>query len=309
MDSFDLAGVFAVPPLARSADAKRNIDFEQNSRIVRHITTGGITRLLYGGNAFLYHVSLDEFEQLAEWLSRLRDEMWVIPSIGPGYGHAIDQASILKRYKFTCVMILPSGDPRDAAGLERGYRNIAEASDSKLIVYLKDENNFGSDLEAGLDVIARLVDDGVCIAVKYAVVRKDPSHDYYLESLLTRIDRRHVISGIGERPAIIHMRDWGLPGFTTGSGCIAPALSQSLFAACRAKEFQEAERLRSLFIPLEDMRDQWGPAIVLHSATELSGIASTGPTPPYVTRLSDERRTELALVAKELNLRNGEAGI
>ncbi len=44
----DLRGVFAVPPLARSHDARRSLDFEQNNLIVRHIANGGITRFIYG---------------------------------------------------------------------------------------------------------------------------------------------------------------------------------------------------------------------------------------------------------------------
>ena len=38
---------------------------------------------------------------------------------------------------------------------------------------------------------------------------------------IDHLDRDRVISGMGERPAIVHMRDFGLSGFTTGSGCIA----------------------------------------------------------------------------------------
>ena len=66
------------------------------------------------------------------------------------------------------------------------------------------------------------MDSGVCAAIKYAVVREDPAQDDYLAGLLRRVDRTKVISGIGERPAVVHMRDWGLPGFTTGCGCVAP---------------------------------------------------------------------------------------
>jgi len=82
------------------------------------------------------------------------------------------------------------------------------------ILYLKDEHNFGPNKEAGLDVVARLVDDGLCVGIKYAVVRDDPSQDPFLENLLSRVDRKFVISGIGERPAVVHLRDWKLPGFT-----------------------------------------------------------------------------------------------
>src|SRR5216684_2270707 len=236
-----LQGVFAVPPLARKPDAKRTIDFDRNSDIVRHIVNGGITRLIYGGNAFLYHVTLAEYEQLLGWLNDLADDVWAIPSIGPSFGRAMDQAALLRQYQFPCAMMLPCGDPRDALGLELGLREIAEAARTKLIVYLKNENNFGADSDAGLDAVARLVDDEICVGIKYAVVRADPTHDSYLEALLARVDRKLVISGIGERPAITHLRDWKLPGFTTGSGCIAPYLSQMLFAACARQDFDEAE--------------------------------------------------------------------
>ena len=296
----NLHGVFAVPPLARKSDAKRSIDFEQNSLIAQHIVDGGINRLLYGGNAFLYHITLAEYEQLLGWLGDLAGDVWAIPSIGPSYGRGMDQAMLMRRYQFPCAMILPSSDPRDALGLERGYREIAEAAQTSLIVYLKDENNFGPDRDAGLDAVARLVDDNVCVAIKYAVVRQDPAHDRYLEALLQRVDRKFVISGIGERPAIVHLRDWNLPGFTTGSGCIAPRLSQELFEVCGTADFETAQSLRARFIPLEDLRDLWGPARVLHSATELAGIALTGPVPPYVTGLSAEQEQMLAPVAKSL---------
>jgi dihydrodipicolinate synthase/N-acetylneuraminate lyase len=300
----DLQGVFAVPPLARSSDARRAIDFAQNESIVRHLANGGVTRFLYGGNAFLYHLTLAEYEQLLDWLGDFAGDWWAIPSVGPSFGRAMDQARLLQRHRFPCVMVLPCGDPRDAAGLERGYREIAAASGTKLIVYLKEENNFGADKEAGLEAVARLVDDGICVAIKYAVVRQDPAVDGYLEALLKRVDRQAVISGIGERPAVIHMRDWKLPGFTTGSGCLAPRLSQLLFEACRRNDFEAAERLRARFIPLEDLRDAWSPAKVLHHATELAGIARTGALPPYLSALSDEQQQRLSPVAQNLTGEN-----
>lgn len=306
IDVDDFRGVFAVPPLARRVDAIRSLDFEQNERIVRHVMSGGITRLIYGGNAFLYHLTLTEYEQLLDWLAQL--ESWVIPSVGPDYGRAIDQATLLRKHRFPCVMVLPCSDPRDAIGLERGYREIAEAADTKLILYLKDEENFGKDREAGLDSVARLVDDGVCIGIKYAVVRDDPSRDLYLEGLLRRVDRKFVISGIGERPAIAHLRQWKLPGFTTGSGCIAPHASQLLFDACAEGDFERAESLRSAFLPLEDLRDKWGPAQVLHAAVELAGIARTGAVPSFLSLATQEQLERISPVAQALLQRNALIG-
>src|SRR4030095_3286918 len=255
-----LRGVFAVPPLARQNDSARSIDFEQNDLIVKHIYDGGITRLIYGGNAFLYHLTLAEFEALLEWLSGVSNDLWLIPSVGPSFGRAMDQAPLLRRHGFNVAMMLPCGDPRDAAGLEQGYREFVSASGCKLIVYLKDESNFGSDKNAGLDAVSRLVDDGACVGIKYAVVRDDPKHDPYLESLLARVDRKYIISGIGERPANVHLRDWRLTGFTTGSGCIAPSLSQQLFERLTVADYEMAAQLRVKFIPLVDLRDEWRPA-------------------------------------------------
>ena len=68
----DLSGVFAVPPLARRADKERSLDLAENDRLVRHMSEGGLTRFLYGGNAFLYHVTLKEYEQLARLDERHR---------------------------------------------------------------------------------------------------------------------------------------------------------------------------------------------------------------------------------------------
>jgi dihydrodipicolinate synthase/N-acetylneuraminate lyase len=296
-----LDGVFAVPPLARTPGKARTIDFEESSRIVRHIAKGGISRFIYGGNAFLYHLTLDEYEQLLAWQAAIKEDgLWFIPSAGPSYGRLMDQAKLLRRFAVPCVMTLPCGDPRDAAGLELGLREFADAADALLMLYLKEETNMGADLMAGLDTVAQLVDEGICIAIKYAVVRKDPSQDPYLEQLLKRVEQRKVISGIGERPAINHLRQWGLPGFTTGSGCLAPALSAAVFSACRAGDYAEAERVRSRFIELEDLRDAWGPARVLHHALELAGVAATGPIPPFVSELSAEQNHRIQPVAQEL---------
>jgi dihydrodipicolinate synthase/N-acetylneuraminate lyase len=296
----DLRGVFPVPSLPRRDDDRRSIDFVEADRLQRHMAAGGVRRFLYGGNAFLYHLTLAEYEELLEWLASQPDEWWMIPSAGPSYGRLMDQAPLLKRHRFPCVMALPCGDPRDAAGLERGLREFADAAATPLVLYLKEESNFGPDLEAGLDVVGRMVDEGLCAWIKYAVVRPDPSEDPYLESLLRRVEPGRVISGIGERPAVVHMEEWGLPGFTTGSGCVQPRLSQEIHEACERGDYGTARALREHFIPLEDLRDAWGPARVLHHATGLAGVAGTGPIPPFVSPLDEARLVQLAPVARAL---------
>jgi 4-hydroxy-tetrahydrodipicolinate synthase len=300
-EPFALDGVFAVPPLARRRDPRRSLDFDESLRIVRHIARGGITRLIYGGNAFLYHLTLAEYEQLLEWQRNMQQEgLWFVLSAGPSFGRLMDQAPLLRRFGISCVMVLPCGDPRDAAGIGEGLREFVDASGARVLAYIKEESNLGADKERGLDTLGALVDDGICIGIKYAVVRDDPKVDPYLQSLLDRVDRAKVVSGIGERPAITHLRDWKLTGFTTGSGCLAPALSAGILRACQRGDFAEAERLRAHFLGLEDMRDQWGPARVLHHAVELAGIATTGPIPPFVSALTAEQQQHIEPVAREL---------
>ena len=296
----DLRGVFAVPPLCRTDCASRSIDFEQNKRVVAHIRAAGITRLIYGGNAFLYHITLDEYALLLDWLARLPRDLWVIPSLGPSFGRAYEQARLIRAFHFPCAMVLPCNDPSDAVGLEEGYREIANAAATKLLLYIKDEKSFGADKQQGLDAVGRLVADGVCIGIKYAIVRENPAADDYLAGLLQRVDRSFVISGIGERPAVSHLRDWKLSGFTTGSGCVAPHLSQALFASCERGDFDHADELRSQFIALEDLRDDWGPARVLHAAVGEAQIAQTGRIPPFVSGVSDAQLQTLSGPVREL---------
>jgi 4-hydroxy-tetrahydrodipicolinate synthase len=303
----DFRAVFAVPPLARRRDARRTIDHDQNDRIVRYVVNGGITRLLYGGNAFVYHLALGEYEELLASLAAVAGDTWIIPAIGPSYGRAIDQAAIVRRHAFPTAMLLPCNDPRDAAGLTHGIREIADALGTPVVLYLKDDHTFGADVIAGLDAAAALVDAGVVCAIKYAIVRRDPLADAYLDGLLARVDRSVVVSGMGEKPAVVHMRDRGLPGFTTGSGCVAPALSAALLAAALAGRWIDAEGLRQVFLPLETLRDDWGPARVLHAAVEDAGIAATGPIPPYVSEVPASKRVAVRAAAAALALANRDA--
>jgi dihydrodipicolinate synthase/N-acetylneuraminate lyase len=294
----DRHGVIAVPPLCR--DASGAIDFRESEKVVAHIGAGGVTRLMYGGNAFLYHITLAEYEQMLAWLTTLDDKYWCIPAAGPSFGRLIDQAPLLRKYKFPAVMALPCADPRDAKGLEAGLRRFSAEAETPLIVYLKDEPNFGTDLMAGLDAVARLVSDGVCVGIKYAVVRKDPTVDGYLTSLLERVDRNFVISGIGERPAIIHWTQFQLAGFTSGSVCVAPGKTQAIFNALEAGDTATAASIREAFIPHEDLRDAWGPARVLHASMSLAGIAESGPIPPFISALNDAQQKQLGPVAVAL---------
>jgi len=296
--------IYPVPPLARHNDARRSLNFPENEKLFRFLKESAVTRIVYGGNAFIYQITMAEYTELTHWLGGLTNQMTIVPAVGPSYGRAMDQAILIRKYKFPSVLVLPTADPRDAAGLERGMREIADACGVPLSLYVKHEQDFGDDLEAGMDVIGRLVDAKICSSIKYAIVRKDPAVDPYLTAFLKRVPSSRVISGIGEGPAIVHLRDFKLTGFTTGSGVLAPKLCRSLLDACAAKDYAKAETIRAAFMPLENLRDQWGPPKVLHSAVQLAGIAETGPIPPPVSLLPAAEIDRLRPICQELRSRN-----
>ena len=65
----DLArSVLAVPPLARNPDLTLNA--EANAALIRHLEAGGVSTLLYGGNANLYNVGLYEYGAILDLLEQ-----------------------------------------------------------------------------------------------------------------------------------------------------------------------------------------------------------------------------------------------
>lgn len=270
------ASVWAVPPLCRANETE--FACEENRKLVEHIRGGGITTLLWGGNAIFYHLSLKEYAAALELISSLGDDAtWMIPSIGPSYGQIVDQAPILSQFEFPTAMLLPQQDIVTSAGVATATRRCVEMIDRPIVLYLK------YDGKLSVDDAKRLVDDGLISAIKYAVVRQDHRQDDYLQRLVDAVGGQMILSGLGDQPAIIHMRDFGLGGFTTGCGCVAPQMSTDLLAAIRSKEWQRAEKIRADFEPLEDLRNGHGPITVLHAAVELAGIAKTGPVTPMLS--------------------------
>jgi dihydrodipicolinate synthase/N-acetylneuraminate lyase len=287
------ASVLAVPPLARNADLTLNRT--ANAALIKHIEGGGISTLLYGGNANLYHISAGEYGALLDMLAELAaPNTWVIPSVGPDFGKMMDQAAVLRSRSFPTVMVLPATFPNTVAGAEAGLRRFAQTFGKPIIVYIKAEGYLTPE------AVKRLVDDGLVAGIKYAIVREDPRKDAFLSQLVELVDRRYIVSGIGERPAIVHLRDFGLSGFTTGSGCVGPRGSSGLLAALKNKDYPRAEELRAAFIPLEDLRDAHSPIRVLHEAVRLAEIADTGPILPLLSNLDLEHHPRVKKAAQDL---------
>jgi dihydrodipicolinate synthase/N-acetylneuraminate lyase len=274
------ASVLSVPPLARNANLA--LDKAENAKLLNHLRGGGVRTFMYGGNANLYNIGVSELRSLSEMLMELaRDDDWVIPSVGSDFGKALDQVTVMRDLPFPTVMLLPHKAQSTPAGVAIGIRKLTDAYGKPVIAYVKDEGY----VEAA--DMGRLVKDGAVCAIKYAIVRDNPKNDSFLSELVNCVDRSMIISGIGERPAIDHLTKFGLQAFTSGSVCVAPGLSMALLRAIKRNDLAEAERIRALFIPLEDQRDKHSPLRVLHDAVRLAGISNTGPMQPYLTGFSD----------------------
>ena len=289
--------VIAVPPLARDSDLK--ICATENAKVIRHLEDGGVRTLLYGGNAVFYHIALAEY---AATLAMLRDnagsDTMVIPSVGPAFGTSMDQADVLRDFDFPTAMVLPARDISTPEGVATGIRKFAEAYGKPIVLYIK----FKGYLDP--EHARALMDDGVVNWIKYAIVCDDPAQDDYLRHLVDCVDPQRIVSGIGEQPAIVHLRDFGVQSFTSGCVCVAPMLSMNMLAALKAGDFDTAECIRQTFEPLENIRNTINPIRVLHTALAEAGIADTGPILPLLHEVNDQERANIAEAAKTLLAHN-----
>lgn len=285
--------VLSVPPLAWNKDLTPN--HASNAQLIRHIEAGQVTTLLYGGNANMHHIGVTGLaDLLGQLIEAASDQTWIIPSVGPDFGGMMDQAPVLRDLEFPTVMILPIQFPATPDGIEKGIRHFAGNLGKPVIIYIKQDNYLPVSRLAGLQA------DGLLAAIKYAVPREVTGEDPYLSDLCEAIGPGNIVSGFGERPAIEHLKTFDLAGFTSGCVCIAPQLSMRLLRAIQGKDWEEAKRIHSLFMPMEDQRERISPIRVLHDAITLAGIAGMGPLYPMLSGIEESEHETIGHTAKEL---------
>ena len=293
------ASVISVPPLCR--DASFNLSAAENAKLIQHIESGGVSTLLYGGNANFYNIALGEFEAVLDQLeAAAAPDTLIVPSVGPYFGMAMEQAAILARKKFPTVMLLPTVAVSSPEGVRTAVLKLVERLGRPIVLYIKDANY------VTLDVVKSLVEAKAISWIKYAVVRADPAQDELLAGLVLTVDPAIIVSGIGEQPAIVHYTKFGVRAFTSGCVCVAPRRSQEMLRALQAGDLEWAEKIRERFVALEDLRNAHGPIPVLHHAVAQAGIAQTGPMLPLLANLSDELIDEIHPAAEGLLKWNAE---
>lgn len=294
VSSKDLAAsVLVVPPLARNPDLSLN--GPENRKLITHIENGGVSTLLYGGNANFYHIPLSEYAGTLDFLAgAVCPDTWLIPSAGPDYGRLMDQALILRERDFPTAMTLPNSSPGTTAGTMTALRRFAERLQRPIILYVKRSDRLPPA------AIADLVHDEIVFAVKYAIMCDNPSQDDYLRQLRDHVSADCIVSGLGELPAVVHLREFDLISFTSGSGAIAPRASNALLRALKGQDYQQAEAIRDAFLPLENCRNRISPIRVLHEAVSLCGVAQTGPILPFLHNLEQDDHADVQVAAQQL---------
>jgi dihydrodipicolinate synthase/N-acetylneuraminate lyase len=270
----------ALPPMART-EAGEIATLEQ-AKILAWLREGGITSFLYGGCANFFNASVRQYAATLDVIERLAQaDDWVIPTIGPDFGKAMDQIEILKGRDFPSAMLLPLS-PVTAAGVATGLRRLSDAFGRPLMVFFK-----SPDYATATDLVA-MIKDGVLCCVEYGIGGSTDKPEPFLADLLCRAGNADaIIDGAGERTITLHAR-FGLKGYTSGSGVVAPHLSMALLNAVKRGDLAEAERIRDYFLELEGLRQAFAPIPVLHDAVRLAGIANTGPIGPFFSNTSDE---------------------
>ncbi len=287
------ASVISVPPLARNADGLFNR--KENQKLIRYLERGGVSTLLYGGNAILAHISISEYAEMLALLSELAAEQTlVIPSVGPGFGMMMDQAKILRESTFPTAMMLPSRDVVTSDGVASALRRFVEVMHRPAVLYIKNDGFIK------IDAVQRLAKDGLLSWIKYATLRDNPVNDPDLRQLVDTVGASLIVSGIGEQPAISHLREFGLVSYTSGCVCVAPRLSMQMLRAIKVGDFATAERIQAVFAPLEDLRNAINPIRVLHTAVGLAGIAEMGPIIPLLSEVSAADYPAIEDAAKRL---------
>jgi dihydrodipicolinate synthase/N-acetylneuraminate lyase len=285
--------VLAVPPLAHTK--LLSVDKTENLKLIRHIEGAGVRTLLYGGNANFYHIPLAAYDSVLGFLAEAAGpQTLVIPSAGPTWGTMMHQAGLLRQHKFPTVMVLPQVGVSTSEGVADGIHRFVNAAGVPALLYVKHDGYIEPR------DVKRLADEKLIAGIKYATVRDNPREDEYLRRLVDLVDRRMIISGIGEQPAIVHLREFGLGGFTSGCVCVAPRLSTAMLKAIRAGDWNEAERIRGIFRPLEDLRNEINPIRVLHEAVRLAGIADTGPLLPLLSNVRESDHPRIRDAARRL---------
>jgi 4-hydroxy-tetrahydrodipicolinate synthase len=284
-----VASVISIPPLARGADGRPCLS--ENRKLLAWLRSAGIHSFLYGGIANFFNMSVTEFPSVLDAIETFAGpEDWMIPSIGPDFGKAMDQVAILKGRDFPTAMLLPFA-PVMPAGVATGLRRLAEAYGRPLMLFFQ-----SADYLKPRD-IAALLADGILCTVEFGVRPTASGQNPFLHELLDLVgDTSHIIDARGES-SIHDTARFGLKGFTSGMSALAPHLSTAVLKAVVAGELGKAASLVQSFAAISDLRATYSFVSVLYDALRFADIADPGVVGPFYAPITDP--VVLARIKKE----------
>jgi dihydrodipicolinate synthase/N-acetylneuraminate lyase len=275
----DCAAVLVVAITPRHPDL--SVDLEGVRRNARHLRDCGVrVAMPECGTGLVYDATLAEYEAVVgAWMEEVGKELLVVPGIGPGYGRALEMGHIARSLGVAGVMIMPVVGPASAAGVEEGMSRIARQVGLPTVLYQR-----RLDLMP-VEQVVRLCRLDEVVGLKYAV--DDTGAFERIAALAGR--GAAMVCGMAEDPSIAYL-ERGAVGFSSGMANFVPRMSLALLRAFQRGDLTEAQRLRGLMVPFEDLRGESRARYsgsALHAAMEVAGLAG-GPVIPFAEDVAGE---------------------
>ncbi|MCX5518816.1 dihydrodipicolinate synthase family protein [Kaistia defluvii] len=295
-----VASIIALPPIARDPDG--GINPGESRKIVDWLASAGVRSFMYGGIANLFNAKLSEYGAVLDLIEAVApsEDAWMVPAIGGDFGKAIDQVAMLRERDFPTAILLPFWlvQPK---GVATGIRKLADAYGKPLMVFFK-----ALDYLTPQDVAALLKDGALC-GVEYGIVPDETGQSPHLTALLDLVGSAdRLIDGAGEL-TIVESSKFGIQGYTSGTGLLAPHISQALLEAVKRGDRAAVDSLSQVFVDFDAARAAYSAIPVVHDAIRLAGIADTGPIGPFFESASDPAIVaDITRIARELMRANAD---
>ena len=291
LDQAACRNVLVVAITPRQSDQR--VDLQGAWKNVRYLIERGVDFIMPAcGTGLVYDMSLEDYEALVgTFVDAAGDEARIVPGIGPGFGRSAEMGRIAQSLDVAGVMIMPIVGPASAEGVFNGLREITKAVQLPTILYQR-----RLDIMPVSDVI-RLCEMDNVVGLKYAV---DDTEAF--EAIAEKAGHRAaMICGMAEDPCIAYMKR-GAVGFSSGMANFVPRMSLTLLRTFASGDTLEAERLRALMVPFEDLRGERGArysASALHAAMDCAGLAG-GPVIPFAADVAAEDLPRLHAMVERL---------
>lgn len=295
-----VASIIALPPIARHADGAINPD--ECRKVVDWLAGAGVTSFMYGGIAGLFNARISEYAAVLDLIETVApsNDAWMVPAIGGDYGKAVDQLAILRERDFPTAILLPFWLVQPG-GVATGIRKLSDAYGKPLMVFFKSPDYLMPE-----DIAALLADGALC-GVEYGIAPDANGEAPHLEKLLDLVgSAEQLIDGAGEL-TIVETSKFGIHGYTSGTGLLAPHLSMALLEAVKRDDRAAIETLSRSFVEFDAARAAYSAIPVVHDAIRFAGIADTGPMEPFFESATDPAIVaEITRIATELLQRDAD---